>query len=71
MKGHAGQVRSVSVEPERGELLASGGEDKTLRIWYIPTGKCLKIFKMNAQITCVSYCPNSERTLVLVCFLLY
>lgn len=71
MRGHRGQVRSLSVEPENGELLASGGEDKTVRIWYIPTGKCLKVFTMSAPVTCVNYCPNAKRTLLLVWFLMF
>ena len=66
MRGHKGQVRSLSIEPERGELLASGGEDGTVKIWYIPTGRCLKTFKMKSPVTCVSYCPNIEKTLISV-----
>ncbi|KAI1730763.1 BOP1NT domain-containing protein [Ditylenchus destructor] len=66
MRGHRGQVRSLSVEPEKGELLISGGDDKTVRVWYIPTGKCLKVFKMESPVTCVAFCPNSQRTLILV-----
>lgn len=66
MRGHKGQVRSLSVEPEFGELLVSGGEDATVRVWYIPTGRCLKVFKMDAPVTSVSYSPNPEQTLVLV-----
>jgi len=66
MRGHVGQVRSLAVEPSCGELLVSGGEDGTVRVWYIPTGRCLKVFKMSAPVTSVAYSPNSEHTLVLV-----
>jgi WD40 repeat protein len=66
MRGHKGQVRSLAVEPECGELLVSGGEDGTIRVWYIPTGRCLKTFKMGAPVTSVAYSPNPEHTLVLV-----
>ncbi|KAI6174986.1 Ribosome biogenesis protein BOP1-like protein [Aphelenchoides bicaudatus] len=66
MRGHKGQVRSLSVEPECGELLVSGGEDCTVRVWYIPTGRCLKTFKMSSPVTSVAYSPNAEHTLVLV-----
>uniref|UniRef100_A0A915CU60 BOP1 N-terminal domain-containing protein n=1 Tax=Ditylenchus dipsaci TaxID=166011 RepID=A0A915CU60_9BILA len=66
MRGHRGQVRSLSMEPERGELLVSGGEDKTVRVWYVPTGKCIKVFKMDSPVTSVAYCPNPQRTLILV-----
>ncbi|KAI6204008.1 Ribosome biogenesis protein BOP1-like protein [Aphelenchoides besseyi] len=66
MRGHVGQVRSLSVESGGSELLVSGGEDATVRVWYIPTGRCLKIFKMSAPVTSVAYSPNPEHTLVLV-----
>ena len=66
MKGHKGQVRSLAVEPSCGELLVSGGEDSTVRVWYIPTGRCLKTFKMDAPVTCVAFNPNSKYTLVAV-----
>lgn len=66
MRGHKGQVRSLSVEPNTGELLASGGQDGTVRIWYVPTGRCLRTFDMGAPITSVAYCPNAQRTLLLV-----
>jgi ribosome biogenesis protein ERB1 len=66
MRGHKGQVRSLAVEPQCGELLVSGGEDSTVRVWYVPTGRCLKVFKMSAPVTSVAYSPNAEQTLVLV-----
>lgn len=43
MRGHVGQVRSISVEPERGELLVSGGEDGTVRVWMMDSGRCIKV----------------------------
>jgi ribosome biogenesis protein ERB1 len=66
MKGHTGQVRTLAVEPSCGELLVSGSEDSTIRIWYIPTGRCLKTFKMDAPVTCVAFNPNPKYTLVAV-----
>lgn len=68
MRGHKGQVRSVSVEPEFGELLVSGGADSTVRIWALPYGNCLSIYNMNAPVTCVQFCPNPKKALVLVFF---
>uniref|UniRef100_A0A0N5BT65 Ribosome biogenesis protein BOP1 homolog n=1 Tax=Strongyloides papillosus TaxID=174720 RepID=A0A0N5BT65_STREA len=66
LRGHTGQVRTVSVEPETGELLASGGADGTVKVWSIPTGRCLRTFQMKAPVTCVAFCPNQKRTLLLV-----
>ncbi len=50
LKGHTGWVRSVafcrnyaarSLYPHR-NILASGGGDRTLKIWDVSTGECLK-----------------------------
>ncbi|KAL3072756.1 hypothetical protein niasHS_017730 [Heterodera schachtii] len=66
LRGHSGQVRTLAVEPEIGELLVSGGADSTVRVWLLPSGKCLRLFEMPASVTCVAFCPNSNRTLTLV-----
>ncbi|KJH51708.1 BOP1NT domain protein [Dictyocaulus viviparus] len=68
MHGHIGQVRSISIEPDRGELLVSGGEDSTVRVWMISSGKCLKMYKMGGPVTCVAFCPVSTKTLILVAY---
>ncbi|VDD84875.1 unnamed protein product [Enterobius vermicularis] len=64
MRGHKGQVRSLSFEPSCGELLASGGEDCTLRIWSVSSGRCIIYF--DSSVNCVAYGPNKERTLIAV-----
>uniref|UniRef100_A0A0N5AXR2 WD_REPEATS_REGION domain-containing protein n=1 Tax=Syphacia muris TaxID=451379 RepID=A0A0N5AXR2_9BILA len=64
MRGHSGQVRSLSFEPSCGELLASGGEDCTLRLWSVSSGHCVKVTKFDSSITCVAYSPVKNRTII-------
>ena len=37
-RGHTGRVRSVSVDPS-GQFIATGGDDGTIRVWEILTGR--------------------------------
>lgn len=39
-RGHEGRVRTLSVHPA-GEWLASGGDDGTVRLWEVATGRCV------------------------------
>ena len=41
LEGHKGDVYSVAVTPD-GRMAVSGGVDKTIRVWDIETGECLK-----------------------------
>ncbi|PAV90455.1 hypothetical protein WR25_14603 isoform L [Diploscapter pachys] len=68
MHGHSGQVRSISMEPEKGELMASGGADGTVKIWMIDMGRCVKTFKVEGPVTSVAFCPNAELTLLAVSY---
>jgi ribosome biogenesis protein ERB1 len=47
-KGHEGRVRSISVDPS-GTLIASGGDDGTVRIWEIVTGRLLWTKSVSAE----------------------
>jgi WD40 repeat protein len=42
LQGHTGPVKSVAVSTD-GKLLASGGEDNTVRVWGAQTGKELRV----------------------------
>uniref|UniRef100_A0A7I4XT66 Ribosome biogenesis protein BOP1 homolog n=1 Tax=Haemonchus contortus TaxID=6289 RepID=A0A7I4XT66_HAECO len=66
MHGHAGQVRSVSVEPDRGELLVSGGADGTVRLWMMESGRCIKTYRMGGAVNSVAFCPIGSKSLVAV-----
>ncbi|CAJ0963899.1 unnamed protein product, partial [Mesorhabditis belari] len=68
MRGHLGQVRSISVEPEKGELVASGGQDGTVRIWMLDSGRCIKTLDFGAPILSVAFCPTPNKTLLAVSY---
>ncbi|GAB7350837.1 hypothetical protein MBLNU459_g1369t1 [Dothideomycetes sp. NU459] len=64
-RGHQGRVRSVSVSPS-GTHLASGGDDGTVRVWELLTGRQLWSVKLDAEeaVNAVRWRPNRE-TLIL------
>jgi WD40 repeat protein len=41
LKGHTSEVRSVSFSPD-GSLLASGGLDKTIKLWRVSDGSLVR-----------------------------
>ncbi|ORZ29022.1 NUC169 domain-domain-containing protein [Lobosporangium transversale] len=57
--GHIGRVRSISVDPS-GLWLASGSDDKTVRIWEVATGRCMTIYHLDELVTSVVWGPNKE-----------
>lgn len=64
-KGHEDVVRSISIEPF-GQFVASGSDDKTVKIWEVLTGRCFKTFTFDEPVTFVSWNPSSERTVIAV-----
>merc|ERR1719464_2528797 len=67
-KGHTNMVRTISVEP-KGQFLASGSDDGTVKIWEIQTGYCHKTFVFGKTIiTSVAWCPNTSLSLLAVAF---
>jgi len=65
MKGHSNMVRTIATEP-RGQYLASGSDDGTMKIWELASGRCLKTWDMGGVVKCVSWCPNNALSLVAV-----
>ncbi|KAF9939978.1 Ribosome biogenesis protein erb1 [Mortierella alpina] len=57
--GHTGRVRSISVDPS-GLWLASGSDDKTVRVWEIATGRCMTTYHLDELVTSVVWGPNKE-----------
>lgn len=65
-RGHEGRVRTLNVDPA-GVWLATGGDDGTVRIWEILTGR--EVWKMeladNEAVNCVKWRPVQESAAIL------
>ena len=65
--GHEDTIRSISLDP-KGQFLASGSDDKTVRIWEVLTGRCFKKFEFVDEIKCVAWNPNVTKSVIAVTF---
>ena len=45
-QGHTGAVSSVAYSPD-GTHLASGSDDRTVRVWQLASGKCITVLKVS------------------------
>ena len=67
-KGHKNMVRTLSVEP-KGQFLASGSDDGTVKIWEVQSGYCMKTFVFGKTIIqSVAWCPNQNISVLAVAF---
>lgn len=64
-RGHTDLIRTISVEP-KGQYLVTGSDDKTIKIWEISTGRCIKTIQTNDVVRSVAWCPNSKISLIAV-----
>lgn len=61
--GHKGRVRSIAAD-HTGQWLASGGDDCTLRLWEVSTGRCMRTWQLGSPVLSVAWCPNPATRLL-------
>ncbi|XP_046752546.1 ribosome biogenesis protein BOP1 homolog [Diprion similis] len=64
-KGHTDMIRSFTAEA-KGQYIASGGDDMTLKIWEIATGRCVNTIPCGGIVRSVAWCPNQAISLIAV-----
>ncbi|XP_046389036.1 ribosome biogenesis protein BOP1 homolog [Ischnura elegans] len=65
-RGHTDMVRTIAVDP-KGQYLASGSDDETLKVWEISTGRCVKTFELGyGVVRRICWCPNTSLSLIAI-----
>ncbi|MEQ8755620.1 MAG: WD40 repeat domain-containing protein [Coleofasciculus sp. G1-WW12-02] len=60
IKGHADAVGAIAISQD-GQLLATGSDDQTIKLWNLNTGQPLRTFSGHSdQITALAISPNAE-----------
>jgi WD40 repeat protein len=57
LDAHAGSVMALAAAPE-GDLLASVGRDRTVRIWELQHGRCEAMMRVDQDLTACSWSPD-------------
>ncbi len=63
---HPPQVRSVAPDPFTGQWLLSGGDDGSVRLWEVRTGRCQATWHLGEPVACVAWCPSPALRLAAV-----
>lgn len=58
--GHTDRVNCISVQGGAGAFMASGGEDGTVRVWEVATGRCMRVYKLGKPVVGVAWNPNPD-----------
>ncbi|ESO98298.1 hypothetical protein LOTGIDRAFT_114705 [Lottia gigantea] len=64
-RGHKGIVRCISPDP-KGQWIASGSDDKTVKIWEVATGRCIKTFKLDSKVKSIAWNPNPSLSIIVI-----
>lgn len=62
-EGHTDRVRTLSVDPT-GQWLATGSDDKTIRIWEVSTARCVKTIEFPDQVIKIAWNPNKAISII-------
>ena len=63
VRGHASVIRSVSFSAD-GKHALSGSNDKTLKLWEVTTGRCLRTFEGHTgEVLSIGLAPDSKHAL--------
>nr|POE71388.1 ribosome biogenesis protein erb1 [Quercus suber] len=67
-RGHEGRVRSVAIDPS-GYWIASGGDDGSVRVWELSTGKQIWRIKLSTSdaVNVVSWRPSTDTCILAAC----
>ncbi|NER31860.1 MAG: WD40 repeat domain-containing protein, partial [Symploca sp. SIO1C4] len=60
LKGHSDSVRTVAISPD-GQMLASGSDDQTIKLWNLETGRLLYTLKGHSGwVASVAFSPDGK-----------
>src|SRR5262249_3765478 len=57
--GHTAPVRVLAFAPDGGKL-ASGSQDKTIRLWRVTDGRCLATLESPAAVRALAFSPDGQ-----------
>jgi ribosome biogenesis protein ERB1 len=57
------QIRSIAPD-STGQWLLTGGDDGSVRLWEVLTGRCQRVWEIGARVSSVAWCPDASSRLI-------